>query len=127
MACSASAGVAVKRAAAAKGLELPNFDADQMADLTAYLFREGYFQVSGDVARGEAVYADKGCASCHDAGEADAPQLGGWQGEYTAIRFASTVWMHGPNMSAQINYLEKDWPQLSEQDVADLVALINAR
>ncbi len=118
---------AMAEAAAAKGLELPEFQADQMADVASYLFRAGYFQAAGDAARGETTYAEKGCASCHDTGEADAPPLGGWEGEYSAIRFASAIWMHGPVMSVQMNYLEKEWPQLSEQDVADLVALINAR
>ncbi len=117
---------AMAATAAEKGVELPVFDADQMADITSYLFREGYFQVSGDAARGKATFESKACASCHDTGEGGAPKLGGWQGEYSAIRFASAVWMHGPNMSAQMNYLGKQWPELSEQDVADLVAMINA-
>ena len=92
---------AMAEAAAAKGLELPTFEADQMADIASYLFRSGYFQVAGEVARGKSVYTEKGCASCHDTGEANAPRLGGWEGEYSAIRFASTVWMHGPSMSVQ--------------------------
>lgn len=118
---------AMAKAAADKGIELPVFEVDQMADIASYLFREGYFQVSGDSARGQSVYEAKGCASCHDTGEADAPLLGGWDGEYTGVRFASSVWMHAPNMAAQINFLEKEWPELSEQDVVDLIALINSK
>lgn len=118
---------AMAQSAAAKGIELPSFEIDQLADMASYLYREGYFQVSGDADRGQTVYSEKGCASCHDTGQADAPQLGGWDGEYTGVRFASSIWMHGPNMSAQINFLEQAWPQLSEQDVADLIALINTK
>jgi len=118
---------AMANAAADKGIELPVFEVDQMADIASYLFREGYFQASGDAARGQSVYEEKGCASCHDTGEADAPLLGGWDGEYTGVRFASSVWMHAPNMSVQINFLEKEWPELSEQDVVDLIALINSK
>ncbi|MEZ5364844.1 MAG: c-type cytochrome [Bryobacterales bacterium] len=109
--------------AKSKGVELKPFEADQMANVTAYLFRRGYFQEQGDAKRGAEVYATKECASCHDKGEAGAPKLNA----LTAVDLASAIWTHGPNMKAQMDYLEKDWPELSAADVANLVAYVQSR
>ena len=106
-----------------RGVELKPFAADQMANVAAYLFRRGYFQQQGDQERGAAAYEAKGCASCHEAGEAGAPPLQA----LNAIELGAAVWNHGPNMKAQMDYLEKDWPQLTAQDVADLVAFVQSR
>lgn len=119
---------AMETAAGERGVEVPRFEADQMADVASYLFRQGYFQAAGDAARGAALYRGRGCAGCHDTGEAGAPAIGpDGSRPYSAIRLASAVWMHGPNMKAQMDYLEKSWPQLSEQDVEDLLAFVNSR
>ncbi|MEZ5393793.1 MAG: cytochrome c [Bryobacterales bacterium] len=109
--------------AKSKGVDLKPFEADQMANVTAYLFRRGYFQEQGDAKRGAEVYATKECASCHDKGEAGAPKLNA----LTAVDLASAIWTHGPNMKAQMDYLEKDWPELSAADVANLVAYVQSR
>lgn len=106
-----------------KGIELKPFGADQMANVAAYLFRRGYFQEQGDKARGAAAFKAKGCAACHDAGEAGAPKLA----SLNAMDLGAAVWNHGPNMKAQMDYLEKEWPELTAQDVADLIAYVESR
>ena len=106
-----------------KGIELKPFEADQMANVAAYLFRRGYFQELGDAQRGQAAYESKGCAACHDEGEAGAQPLE----SLNAMELSAAVWNHGPNMKAQMDYLEKDWPELSARDVADLVAYVESR
>ena len=106
-----------------KGIELKPFDADQMANVAAYLFRRGYFQEQGDAQRGAATYEAKGCASCHDAGEAGARPIE----QLSAMELGAAVWTHGPNMKAQMDYLEKEWPELTARDVADLVAFVESR
>ncbi len=106
-----------------KGIELEPFAADQMANVAAYLFRRGYFQEQGEASRGRAAYQAKGCASCHDAGEAGAQPIE----SLSAMDLGAAVWNHGPNMKAQMDYLEKEWPELSARDVADLVAYVESR
>jgi len=109
------------------GGELESFEGDEMSDLLAYLFREGYFEVHGSADRGRATYEGKGCASCHDKGEANAPALKGSERPFSSPRMATAVWMHGPSMKAQMDYFEKSWPMLDEADMADLIAFLNSR
>lgn len=111
--------------AARRGIELAPLEGDQMADLTAFLFQAGYFEVQGDAKRGEQVYAAKGCNTCHGKIESAAPDLRLLEKNLTEIRFAEVVWEHGPTMKVQMDYWEKRWPQLSAQDVADLIAFAN--
>ena len=113
--------------AEARGIELPVFDPDQMANVLAYLFRVGYFQAQGDAARGGQAYESLGCAGCHEGGENGAPPISNEPVPFSAVRLASAVWTHGPNMKAQMDYLEKDWPEMTEQQVADLVEFVRNR
>lgn len=115
------------KAAAEKGVELAAFEDNDMSDLLAYLFERGYFPVRGDAERGQAVYEGKGCASCHATGEAGAQQIKGTGAPFTAARLVFSVWRHGPDMKAQMNYRDQKWPTLSEQEVADLIEYLNAQ
>lgn len=108
--------------AARRGIELSPLEGDQMADLTAFLFQAGYFELQGDPKRGEQVHAAKGCNTCHGKMESAAPDLRLLERNLNEIRFAEVVWEHGPTMKVQMDYWEKSWPQLSAQDVADLIA-----
>jgi cytochrome c2 len=116
---------AMAKAAREKNLELPTFDETEMSNLLAYLFETGYFPVRGNAEQGEAVYEAKGCGSCHENGEAGAEPIHGTGAPFTAARLVSSVWRHGPQMKAQINYREKDWPTFTEQEVADLIEYLH--
>jgi len=116
-------------AAAAPGqrLEVKPFEGHQMADLLAYLFEKGYFRTWGRAHRGERLFRDKGCASCHGQPGSTAPNLRTRDPELTAIDIAGGVWRHGPEMLAQMKQRGLDWPALTDEDVADLVAFFNAK
>jgi cytochrome c2 len=116
---------AMAKAAQDKNMELPSFDETEMSALLAYLFEKGYFPVRGNAENGEVVYEQKGCAACHDNGEAGAQALRGTGAPFSAARLASSVWRHGPEMKAQINYREKQWPTLTEQEAADLIEYLH--
>ena len=118
---------AMVKAARDKNMELPVFEEGEMSNLLAYLFQEGYFPVRGNADRGEAVYQAKGCACCHENGEAGAEPIHGTGAPFTAARLASSVWRHGPNMKAQINYREKEWPTLTAEEAADLIEYLHTR
>ncbi|MBI1355184.1 MAG: c-type cytochrome [Acidobacteria bacterium] len=108
------------------GASFQPLELDEMADLTTYLFRQGYYQTRGDASRGEKLIAEKKCTQCHGANNPDipAPDLTS-VGPYSAAEMASTVWTHGPNMKMFMDYLETEWPQISEQEMADLIAYLN--
>lgn len=117
----------MRRAAELRYLELTPFDVDEMADVTAYLFRRGYFQVQGDAQEGRAVYESAGCAHCHEQGDSGAPALLQGPQPFNAISLASSVWMHGPGMKATMDFMGEEWPELTEKQVADLLAFVNSR
>jgi hypothetical protein len=41
------------------------------------------------------------------------------------MRLAAAVFGHGLEMKAEMDFLEIEWPELSEQDVLDLIAFLN--
>jgi cytochrome c2 len=112
-------------AARNRGLTLEPFQKDEMADLLAYLFERGYFYVEGDSRRGQRLFAQKSCSSCHGRDGSTAPDLQAMSGELTPTRFAAGVWSHGPQMLAQIEQRGDRWPALTDRDVADLLAFLN--
>jgi cytochrome c2 len=114
-------------AARNRGLTIATFAKDEMADLLAYLFERGYFAVEGDSQRGERVFRDKRCASCHGQADSAAPNLQAMDTTFTATRFAAAVWRHGPAMLAQMQQRGDSWPALSDRDVADLLAFLNGK
>jgi mono/diheme cytochrome c family protein len=118
---------AMAKAAQEKNVQLPDFEETEMSDLLAYLFEQGYFPVRGNAEQGQAVYEAKGCAACHENGEAGAEPIHGTGAPFTAARLSSSVWRHGPQMKAQINYREKEWPTLTEQEVADLIEYLHTQ
>jgi mono/diheme cytochrome c family protein len=114
-------------AAQEKGVELARFEDNDMSDLLAYLFEKGYFPVRGDKERGQVVYETRNCASCHESPEAGVQKIRGTGAPFTAARFVFSVWRHGPDMKAQMNYRDEKWPTLSEQEVADLIEYLNGQ
>lgn len=81
----------------------------------------------GDAEYGKELLEMRRCTDCHAlAGEGGgtAPDLA-TVGPYSAVEMASTVWTHGPNMQLFMDYLETGWPQISEQEIADLIAYLN--
>ena len=110
----------------AAGAKFQPMELDEMADLTTYLFREGYYQTKGKASRGEKLVAEKNCTQCHGANNPDIPAAHlATVGPYSAVKMASVVWTHGPNMKIFMDYLEAEWPQISEQEMADLIAYLN--
>jgi cytochrome c2 len=115
----------METAARNRGLELATFEGDEMADLLAYLFEHGYFSVRGDPQRGEDLFREKSCVSCHGPSGSGAPDLRAIDATFTATRFSAAVWGHGPAMHDQLQQKGIRWPALTDRDVADLLAFLN--
>ncbi len=105
------------------GLPIRNFERGQMGQLLSYLFEEGFLEERGTAERGAVVYADKGCAQCHDNGTA-APLL---RTSYTVTDLTAGMWRHGPAVRQAMRDQRMTWPHLSASDIADLVAWLNRR
>ena len=117
----------------AQGVERPTFKGNQLVDLIAYITTAA-MDSGGDTAqvvpgtpeRGEALFRGKQCASCHTiAGKGGkvGPELG--RAHHVSLtQFAGLMWNHGPTMWAKMKERGIEPPQLSGQEIADIVAYL---
>jgi cytochrome c2 len=117
----------METAAAQQRLEMKPFEEEEMAELVAYLFEENFFDEPGDSEAGDKLFASKGCAGCHGQAGTNAPQLRGTGGGYTSPTFSAAIWRHGPAMAAEFERQGKQWPTLTDRDVANIIARLNVR
>jgi mono/diheme cytochrome c family protein len=118
----------------AKGIERPTFKGRELVDVIAYVAsaaREGGAPtaqvIPGTPERGEKLFADKRCAACHAVGGKGGkvgPALGGSAHHVSLTDFAGLMWNHGPAMWAKMKERGIDVPQLTGQDMADVVAYL---
>lgn len=108
-----------------EGRTLAQLTVDDVAEIISCLWSAGAFEEAGNATRGAKIFDKKGCASCHQSG--DAPDLRKAEGRYSAPRIASAVFMHGPGMLADLKARGKKWPRLSGRDMADIIAYLNRR
>ena len=108
------------REMSARGVAIPQLDPSETADIVAYLYAVGYFAGAGSADGGRRLLTEKGCVVCHVAGRAGA--LGGSR-YATSTQLFAALWNHvgtvGPGA--------RDWPELTGDDVADLVAYFTSR
>jgi len=98
-----------------------SFTVDEMGDLISYVYFNGGFEENGNPAKGRSLFVKKGCQSCH--GESDRPFGAGRP--FSAASMASAVWSHGPEMSNKMQASGREWPTLTDRNVADLIAFFN--
>lgn len=102
------------------GIALRPMEDGQMAGLLSYLFEEGLLEERGNADRGRRVYEASRCASCHD--QQPLPKR-----EWRATDLVSGVWSHAPEMRERMRREGVAWPSLSAEQMADLIAWLNAR
>lgn len=114
----------------------------ELADIVAYVLALGNVDRGGTSARGEEVFAQKGCGQCHqsqplaptltgvgaDTGKNPAPRLFGRERgtELKPIFMATAMWNHGEAMLARMTEAGLSWPVFNDQEMVDLLAYLNA-
>ncbi|HSG82427.1 MAG TPA: c-type cytochrome, partial [Gemmatimonadota bacterium] len=88
----------------------------------AFLYYLRFYDTGGDAGAGEAVFAQKGCASCHtvDGGASVGPDLSQSDAILAPIRLATAMWNHAPAMYAVIQLEHVDWPRFEGVEMRDL-------
>ncbi len=104
----------------AQGVARPQFSKQEMADLIAYLFTQRYFEASGNAARGERLFAEKGCAGCHGRG-GPAPSLAQAKMGTSPVAIATALWNHGPMMFASMQQRQYSWPRFGRGEIVDIM------
>jgi mono/diheme cytochrome c family protein len=126
-------GLRTAEAMQAKGIARPTFERNQFVDLIAYVLGnvadpggDSAQVLPGTPAGGEALFRDKQCVSCHTLGG-----KGGNAGleldrarHVSLIQFAGLMWNHGPAMWARMKERGIEVPQLTGQEIADIVAYL---
>jgi mono/diheme cytochrome c family protein len=118
----------------AKGIERPTFKDRELVDVIAYVVSTARAAdaptaqvIPGTPERGEKLFAEKRCATCHAVGGKGGnvgPALGGRAHHVSLTDFAALMWNHGPAMWAKMKERGIDVPQLTGQDMADVVAYL---
>jgi len=104
----------------------PVLSQEEMRQILAYVWARQYFRGDGEASRGAKVFAEKGCATCHNDPSSGAPKLSNGKDAYSAITMVSTLWEHGPQMLDRMNQQKLPWPRFTTQQMADLIAYLNS-
>jgi len=97
------------------------------ADLLAYFYSAGFFNKPGDAARGKSLFASKHCSECHGLATAKIPEarpVNEWQAIGHPIALASAMWNHAATMKEEFARRKIAWPQLTSQDLTDLLVYL---
>jgi len=108
----------------AQGIRFPQFSDTEMADLIAHLYFKGYVDQAGDPKAGAAVFASKGCASCHKDGSGGAPNLAETVTRTDRAGLASAMWNHAPQMHKTMAERSSFWPKFEPGEMRNLAAYL---
>jgi mono/diheme cytochrome c family protein len=127
-------GPRMAEAMKAKGIERPTFKDRELVDLVAYVVGAARDAdtttaqvVPGTPERGQKLFADKKCATCHAVagrGGKIGPALGGRAHHVSLTEFAALMWNHGPAMWTRMKERGIAVPQVTGQEMADIVAYL---
>jgi mono/diheme cytochrome c family protein len=110
-----------------QGYPTPELTPRDFVDLMAFLFASGYLEEEGDPERGEAILAEKKCRDCHATGEGEhkvGSDLIRWSSSVNPILWAQLFWNHAPAMEEAMREQGVSWPEMTPNEVVDLVAFI---
>lgn len=110
-----------------QGIAWPHLTAEELADLIAFLYYLPFADLPGSAQRGAEVFASRSCASCHSGGKASGqrgPDLTGSPATRSPAALVAAMWNHAPVMKTAILGEGRPWPELSGQDLRDLLAYL---
>ncbi len=105
----------------------PQLSIGEWRQLISYVWAKQFFANSGDASKGRKTFDSKKCAACHNDPASGAPSLSKSAEPYSAISIVSVLWRHGPAMLRKMQEKHISWPQLSQSEMANLIAYLNSR
>ncbi len=107
------------------GITPPPVSSQQAADLFAFFYSRRYFERPGDAGRGKAVFEVKGCAGCHAlTAPGTGPAVSTWGSLNDPAGLVAAMWNHAPKMREAITKGGGKWPELTDQNMADLLVYL---
>jgi mono/diheme cytochrome c family protein len=110
-----------------KNIPVPRLEAEEMADIIAYLYSVQYFARLGDSKRGAELAAAKGCFGCHSAagkGGKVGPEFERMKGLDEPVTIVAAMWNHAGVMEEKMREKAVAWPVLKGQEMADLTVYL---
>jgi mono/diheme cytochrome c family protein len=111
------------------GIERPQMDAREAADLIGFLFTLDYFDPPGDVTAGMKLFTEKKCFVCHRVGNYGGevgPNLD-FVGQYASpILVAAAMWNHGAPMADTMKAHGVKRPIFEGTELVDLAAYLES-
>ncbi len=98
----------------------------QAADLYAYFYSARFFEQKGDAARGKKLFAEKGCAGCHQGAGGGAPDVSQWPAIADPIELARQMWNHSPQMKGAITAKKAALPKLTAEEMNDITVYLQS-
>lgn len=109
-----------------RGIEVPQLNGQEMADIVAYLYTSHYFDpAAGDGARGRQVVRTKGCVACHSvrgSGGTSAADFAVSDTVRSPATLVAAMWNHSASMEEAARKQGLKLSKLEGRDLADLAA-----
>lgn len=109
------------------GIGMPSLNPENMSDLISYLYFLQFIDPPGDVERGQAVYREKRCGTCHAfpaVGEKVGPDLTKVEKLESPLEVITEMWNHAGKMEQKMMEESVAWPVLKGGEMADLIAYL---
>jgi len=110
-----------------RGLEVPQLEGQEMADILAYLYTAHYFDPRARPARGQRLVRERACATCHairGQGGTEAADLAASNAARSPASLIAAMWNHAGFMEAKARDKRVVWPVLTGQELADISAFL---
>jgi cytochrome c2 len=104
-----------------------DLDEQSTADLFAYFYAARFFEKPGDAARGKRLFTERSCDNCHGitvSREPRAKPITQWESLSDPVTLTQAMWNHAPDMWAELQRHKISWPELSGQDLSDLLVYL---
>jgi len=111
-----------------KGLDIPHFTAEEMADLMAFLYFVPFYDERWDIIKGGQIFVSKGCSSCHGTGEGGkmrGPDLASLP-PLTSSELISAMWNHVGEMEKMTTELNLPWPRFGKDEMKNLIGYLQS-
>src|SRR5437867_7576439 len=110
-----------------QGIRTSRLDEQAAADIFAYFYAVRFFDKPGDAARGKRLFSSKHCSECHGINgpkSEDAKPVIRWESLGHPILLAEAMWNHAANMRQAFADQKLAWPEITGQDLSDMLVYL---
>lgn len=111
----------------ANNIPFPRFEGTELSDLIAHLYFLGFVGAPGDPDMGARIFAEKGCADCHQDGVEGVPDVARMGADIDRVGLAAAMWNHAPRMHQLMAEKLPYWPKFETGEMRHLAAYLGSK